>query len=85
LHDIARREDITVDELCTALNAEKPRDLPLTVAIRIGVLRYYADAATEAGHTRAGHGGLRRNAGKPPVHPLDPVSYLRRLLRGQPK
>jgi predicted DNA-binding ribbon-helix-helix protein len=24
LHDIARREDITVDELCTALNEQKP-------------------------------------------------------------
>ena len=56
LQEIAGRERITVQELCTAINAEKPRGLNLTTAIRIAVLRYYRDAATESGHAKARHG-----------------------------
>ena len=56
LQEIAARECVTVHELCTAINAEKPRGLNLTTAIRIAVLRYYRDAATESGHAKARHG-----------------------------
>ena len=56
LQEIAARERITVQELCTAINAEKPRGLSLTTAVRIAVLRYYRDAATESGHAKARHG-----------------------------
>jgi predicted DNA-binding ribbon-helix-helix protein len=56
LLDVARREAITLHELCTAIDAEKPRGLNLTVAIRAAVLQYYVDAATEAGHAKARHG-----------------------------
>ena|SRR5271156_5642077 len=56
LQEIARRERVTVHELCAAINSEKPPALSLTVAIRIAVLRYYHDAATASGHARAGHG-----------------------------
>ena len=47
---------LTVDELCPATDAEKPHGLNLTVAIRVAVLQYYIDAATEAGHAKARHG-----------------------------
>ncbi len=56
LVEIAQREGITVHELCTAINAEKPRALSLATAIRRAVLQYYRDAATESGHAKAGHG-----------------------------
>lgn len=56
LKEIARRERVTVNELCTAINSEKPPAFNLTVAIRVAVLRYYHDAATPAGHAKAGHG-----------------------------
>jgi predicted DNA-binding ribbon-helix-helix protein len=60
LQDIARREGITVNRLCTAIAAVKPRRLSLTAAIRLGVLQYYRDAATEPGHIIAGHGNIAR-------------------------
>jgi len=56
LVEIAGREQITVHEFCTAIDVVKPPAVSLTVAIRLGVLRYYRDAATESGHSQAGHG-----------------------------
>ena len=66
------REGITITELCTAINTAKPRHLSLTAAIRVAVLQYYMDAATEPGHIMAGHGGL-------------PAGFDRRLQRAPRK
>jgi predicted DNA-binding ribbon-helix-helix protein len=60
LLEIAKREGVTVNELCTAIAAAKPRRLSLTVAIRLGVLQHYVDATTEHGHMAAGHGKIAR-------------------------
>jgi predicted DNA-binding ribbon-helix-helix protein len=60
LCEIAEREGVTVNQLCTAIAGEKPRRLSLTAAIRLGVLQYYRDAATETGHIAAGHGRFAR-------------------------
>jgi predicted DNA-binding ribbon-helix-helix protein len=57
LQQIAAREHVTVHELCDAIDKVKPHAVSLTAAIRVAVLRYYMDAATEAGHQKAGHGG----------------------------
>jgi predicted DNA-binding ribbon-helix-helix protein len=57
LQQILHREGVTLRELSTLINSEKPRGLNLTIAIRIAVLRYYMDATTETGHDKAGHGG----------------------------
>jgi predicted DNA-binding ribbon-helix-helix protein len=43
LQEIAQRSAATVRELCTAISSEKPRTMPLTVAIRAVVLCYYLD------------------------------------------
>ena len=56
LNHIARREGITLHELCTAIHSEKPPAFNFTIAVRVAVLRYYMDAATENGHRKAGHG-----------------------------
>lgn len=56
LHDIAARGRVSVQELCGAINSEKPRALSFSAAIRIAVLQYYRDAATEPGHKKVGHG-----------------------------
>jgi len=37
------------------LSVHRSRALSLTVAVRLGVLQYYRDAATEKGHAEAGH------------------------------
>jgi predicted DNA-binding ribbon-helix-helix protein len=60
VRDVARREGITISELCTAINETKPRRLSLTVAIRVAMLQYYMVAATEPGHIIAGHGKIAR-------------------------
>jgi predicted DNA-binding ribbon-helix-helix protein len=41
LQEIADRERITVHELCTAISSGKRRAMPLSVAVRTAVLRYY--------------------------------------------
>ena len=56
LQAMAQREGITVHELCTAICSEGPRRYNFTIALRVAALRYYSDAATEAGHRRAKHG-----------------------------
>ena len=43
LQEIAQRSALTVHEICTTISSEKPRTMPLTVAIRAVVLRYYLD------------------------------------------
>jgi predicted DNA-binding ribbon-helix-helix protein len=64
LQEIARREGVTVGELCNAVAEVKPRATSLTAAIRVAVLRYYMDAATEDGHKEAGHGNIGHMASK---------------------
>jgi hypothetical protein len=68
LDEICRREELTVDELCTDLRerlAEQTKRLPdrsdadrvsLANAIRVFTVGYFRQAATETGHDRAGHG-----------------------------
>lgn len=58
LRDIADREGITRHKLCAAIDNAKPPGLPLSTALRLAVLSYYRDAATERGHSLAGHGKL---------------------------
>jgi hypothetical protein len=49
-----------------AIHTAKTRHLFLTVAIRVAVLQYYMDAATEPGHIMAGHGKIARWLWPPP-------------------
>jgi predicted DNA-binding ribbon-helix-helix protein len=48
LQEIALREDVTVHELCGAIDEVKPRGITLTAAIRVAVLRYFMDATAKA-------------------------------------
>lgn len=56
LRDICRREHCSMHVVCTAIAMEKPMLTSLTAAIRVFIMAYYRAAATEDGHTRAGHG-----------------------------
>ncbi|QCG91229.1 ribbon-helix-helix domain-containing protein [Azospirillum sp. TSH100] len=64
LDEICRREDLTVDELCEDVRErmeQQARRLPrsgvsLANALRVFVVGYFRQAATERGHARAGHG-----------------------------
>lgn len=62
LDEIAQREDLTSEELCADIKDRmdhQPRRAPgvsLANAVRVFVVGYYRQAATERGHARAGHG-----------------------------
>ena len=53
--DVAEREKCSIDELASRIHSRKKRGQSFTSAIRVFVMLYYRDAATEAGHAKAGH------------------------------
>jgi predicted DNA-binding ribbon-helix-helix protein len=55
---IAKYEDCEVDELCSYIDRTKGKGVARSTAIREFVVSYFMDAATEAGHRKAGHGKL---------------------------
>ena len=57
LEEIARREGLGIAELCTLVDRQR-RESTLTAAIRVFILHYFRQAATEPGHGEAGHGRL---------------------------
>ncbi len=55
LEEICKRENKSIHEICTMI--EKRRSVSnRTSAIRLFILTYFRNAATEAGHKKAGHG-----------------------------
>ena len=56
LREICRRERSTMHQMCTSVSLQKLEDTSLTAAIRVFVMRYFRHAATEEGHSKAGHG-----------------------------
>ncbi|WP_085553990.1 ribbon-helix-helix domain-containing protein [Azospirillum agricola] len=71
LDEICRREDLTVDEVCADVKERMEQQIrrsrsgsrgsgqpgvSLANALRVFVVGYYRQAATERGHARAGHG-----------------------------
>ena len=60
LTKIAEREGMTIHQLSTRIDRLRDRNCGLTAAIRVFLLAYFQEAATEEGHARAGHGDGRR-------------------------
>ncbi len=56
LREICLRERANIHQICTTVSLQKLEDTSLTAAIRVFVMRYFRLAATEAGHSNAGHG-----------------------------
>ena len=56
LAEICRRERVIMHEVCTAVATRKQENTSLTAAIRVFVMAYFRTAATEDGHSKAGHG-----------------------------
>jgi len=54
LHEIARREHVSVHDVCTIVSQRRTRS-SLTAALRVFVLGYFRAAATESGHLDVGH------------------------------
>ncbi len=56
LRAIARRENCKIHDICSLVQLRKNPNTTLTAAIRVFLMLYYRAAATEDGHSRAGHG-----------------------------
>jgi predicted DNA-binding ribbon-helix-helix protein len=55
LTEICEREDVTLHALCSEIDKRRGGG-SRTSTVRSFIVGYYRDAATEAGHSRAGHG-----------------------------
>ena len=56
LREICRREHVTIHEVATVVSVRKAAGSSLTAAMRVFVMAYFRMAATEEGHSLAGHG-----------------------------
>ena len=56
LQEVCQREHSSVHQICNSVSLQKPDDATLTSSIRVFIMRYYRDAATEEGHQKTGHG-----------------------------
>ena len=57
LEEICEREDMTVHEVCTLID-QRRKGSSRTAAVRAFILRYFREAASDIGHSHAGHGKL---------------------------
>lgn len=55
LHELCRREDRSVHAVCSIVN-EGRHESSMTAALRVYIMAYFRSAATETGHSMAGHG-----------------------------
>lgn len=60
LKEISLREKCSIHELCTLVSIRKNRKTSLTAAIRVFIMLYFRSAATDDGHSRAGHGSFEQ-------------------------
>jgi predicted DNA-binding ribbon-helix-helix protein len=58
LQEAAAREGMSLHGFCTSV-AKRRGAYSMTAAIRVHLLDYFRDAATEAGHKSAGHGKIK--------------------------
>jgi predicted DNA-binding ribbon-helix-helix protein len=56
LREIARREQCKIGDMCSLVLLRKNPRTSLTAAVRVFLMLYYKAAATDDGHSRAGHG-----------------------------
>jgi predicted DNA-binding ribbon-helix-helix protein len=58
LLEISEREGQSIHALCSMVDKQR-RTSSLTAALRVFIMTYFRDAATDRGHARAGHGRRR--------------------------
>lgn len=56
LEEIAQREGLSVNEICSMVAETRHSKANVTGAVRTFIAAYFRDAATEDGHRTAGHG-----------------------------
>ena len=63
LNEICLREGRSVHDICTEIDRQRAQS-GLTAGVRVYILRYFREAATEEGHAEAS----RRRAGEATTH-----------------
>ncbi len=63
LEEICARETLSVHEVCTLVEQRRTGS-SRTAAVRAFILGYYREAASDTGHSRAGHGAMRQGSGR---------------------
>lgn len=56
LSEICRREKLTIHQLASMIAERKGDETSFTAAVRVLAMTYFRAAATEDGHSKAGHG-----------------------------
>jgi len=69
LNELCQREGMTMHELCSLIDRFRG-DNSLTASLRVFLVVYYRVAATEAGHSVAGHGAGGRGHGADHWRPI---------------
>jgi predicted DNA-binding ribbon-helix-helix protein len=59
LQEICRREQRSIHDICAFIESQRGAS-SRTAAVRVFILRYFRAAATEGGHSAAGHGQLQK-------------------------
>lgn len=57
IEEICMREGLNLHQLCVRIDCER-EERTLTAGVRVFVLQYFRNAATDEGHAAAGHGAL---------------------------
>jgi predicted DNA-binding ribbon-helix-helix protein len=66
--EICEREQSSIHAICTIVDMIKAPDQSLEMAVRLFIMDYFRCAATDDGHTKAGHGVI--------FHPNKPSNCL---------
>jgi predicted DNA-binding ribbon-helix-helix protein len=64
LHEICAREGRNLHDICTQIDQERTQS-GLTAGVRVFILTYFRQAATEEGHARAARGRSETESPRP--------------------
>lgn len=77
LQEVAKREGVSINDICTLIDHQKTAEMSLTSAIRTFLVLYFRAAATEEGHEKAGHGSFQKMMERVSINKEDIQDSLR--------
>ena len=78
LADVAAKERCSIHNICSLVALRRSGSASLTSTIRVFLLLYYRSAATNEGHTQAGHGSFARMKERAKIYQHLPSTLLER-------
>lgn len=69
--DITTTEECTDNDLCSLIFMLKRPGTSMTAAIRVFIMLYFKSAATQEGHSKAGHGNFYNMVKRANMSPID--------------